>query len=121
MTDVNQGAGARAASPDGAAAGAQTLRRNALHLPEVMAQSVANMSPTGAMALLPLLVFLSAGNGTWISFLIAVVLMVCVGYCAAQFSRRQNSAGSFYVWVTQGLGPGSGHTAGWALQLGYVA
>src|SRR5207237_8931473 len=90
-------------------------------LPEGMAQSVANMSPTGAMALLPLLVFLSAGNGSWISFLIAVVLMVCVGYCAAQFSRRATSAGSFYVWVTRGLGPGAGHTAGWALQLGYVA
>jgi amino acid transporter len=78
------------------------------------------MSPTGAMALLPLLIFLSAGNGTWFTFIIATVLMVCVGYCCAQFSRRANSAGSFYVWVTQGLGPGSGHTAGWALQLGYI-
>src|SRR2546429_530946 len=102
-----------AATPNGGAAGADTLRRNSLRLPEVLAQSVANMSPTGAMALLPLLVFLSAGNGTWISFLIAVVLMVCVGYCAAQFSRRQNSAGSFYVWVRQGPGPGAGLTAGW--------
>jgi amino acid transporter len=104
-----------------AAAGADSLRRNSLRMPEVLAQSVANMSPTGAMALLPLLIFLNAGNGTWVSFVIAVVLMVCVGYCAAQFSRRANSAGSFYVWVTQGLGPGAGHTAGWALQLGYVA
>ena len=80
-------------APNGAA-GAETLRRNSLRLPEVLAQSVANMSPTGAMALLPLLVFLSASNGTWVSFLIAVILMVCVGYCAAQFSRRANSAGS---------------------------
>ena len=103
------------------AAGATTLRRNTLNTPEVFAQSVANMSPTGAMALLPLLVFATAANGTWLSFAIAIVLMVFVGYCAAQFSRRANSAGSFYVWVTQGLGPGAGHTAGWALQLGYVA
>ena len=109
-----------AGTVNGGAAGADTLRRDSLRLPEVLAQSVANMSPTGAMALLPLLVFLSAGNGTWVSYLIAVVLMVCVGYCAAQFSRRQNSAGSFYVWVRQGLGPGAGLTAGWALQLGYV-
>jgi amino acid transporter len=107
--------------PTAEAAGASTLRRNTLTLPEVLAQSVANMSPTGAMALLPLLIFVSAGNGTWLAFIIAVVLMVCVGYCAAQFSRRANSAGSFYVWVTQGLGPGAGHTAGWALQLGYIA
>jgi amino acid transporter len=103
------------------AAGATTLRRNTLSLPEVLAQSVANMSPTGAMALLPLLVFVSAGNGTWLAFIVGIVLMMCVGYCAAQFSRRANSAGSFYVWVTRGLGPGAGHTAGWALQLGYIA
>ena len=114
------GSASETLAPSGEAAGATTLRRNALTMPEVLAQSVANMSPTGAMALLPLLVFVSAGNGTWLSFVIATVLMVCVGYCAAQFSRRANSAGSFYVWVTQGLGPGAGHTAGWALQLGYV-
>ncbi|HXM55516.1 MAG TPA: APC family permease [Candidatus Dormibacteraeota bacterium] len=106
--------------PSAEAAGATTLRRNTLTLPEVLAQSVANMSPTGAMALLPLLIFISAGNGTWFTFIIATILMVCVGYCCAQFSRRANSAGSFYVWVTQGLGTGSGHTAGWALQLGYI-
>ena len=106
--------------PTAEAAGATTLRRHSLRLPEVLAQSVANMSPTGAMALLPLLVFVSAGNATWFTFIIATVLMVTVGYCCAQFSRRANSAGSFYVWVAQGLGSGSGHIAGWALQLGYV-
>src|SRR5262249_16345368 len=50
----------------------------------------------------------------------AAGVMVCGGYCGSQSCRRANSAGSFYVWVTRGLGPGSGHTAGWALQLGYV-
>lgn len=109
------------AVPAGEAAGATTLRRSTLSMPEVLAQSVANMSPTGAMALLPLLVFMNAGNGTWLSFFIAVVFMVAIGYCAAQFAKRMTSAGSFYVWVTRGLGPGAGHTAGWALQLGYIA
>src|SRR3977135_410542 len=97
-------------APSAEAAGATTRRRNTLSMPEVLAQSVANMAPTAAMALLPLLVFLSAGNGTWVSFVIATVLMVCVGYCASQFAKRMNSAGSFYVWVTRGLGAGSGHT-----------
>lgn len=110
-----------ALAPSAEAAGATTLRRNTLHMPEVLAQSVANMAPTAAMALLPLLVFVNAGNGTWVSFLIAVVLMVCVGYCAAQFARRMHSAGGFYVWVTSGLGPIAGHSTGWGLQLGYIA
>ncbi|MBO0701880.1 MAG: APC family permease [Candidatus Dormibacteraeota bacterium] len=114
-------AGAPAQDGAEAAAGAHTLRRNRLTMPEVLAQSVANAAPTAAMALLPLLVFVSAGNGTWLSFLIAILLMLCVGFCAAQFARRMNSAGSFYVWVARGLGPLGGHLAGWGLQLGYVA
>lgn len=102
-------------------AGATTLKRNVLSMPEVLAQSVANAAPSAAMALLPLLVFLNAGNGTWLSFVIAVILMACVAYCAVQFAKRMNSAGSFYIWVTRGLGPGAGHAAGWGLQLGYIA
>lgn len=101
-------------------AGATTLKRNALTMPETLAQSVANAAPSAAMALLPLLVFLNAGNGTWFAFVVALGLMLCIGYCAAQFARRMNSAGSFYVWVTQALGPAAGHTAGWALLLGYI-
>ena len=46
--------------------------------------------------------------------------MLIVGYCAAQFATRINSAGSFYVWVTRGLGPGAGSAAGWGLVLGYL-
>ena len=37
-------------------------------------------------------------------------------HAASQFAKRMNSAGGFYVWVTQALGPGAGHAAGWALQ-----
>jgi amino acid transporter len=109
------------AAVEGDIAGATTLKRNTLTLPEVLAQSVANAAPSAAMALLPLLVFLNAGNGSWLAFVIAVILMTCVGYCASQFAKRMNSAGGFYVWVTQALGPGAGHAAGWALQLGYIA
>ena len=75
--------------------GVTELTRGRLTLPEVLAQSVANMAPSAAMALLPLLVFAGAGNGTWVSFVIALLALLCVGYCAAQFARRMNSAGSF--------------------------
>jgi amino acid transporter len=120
MSDVLKPTG-QAPEPGSGIAGETTLKRNTLTLPEVLAQSVANAAPSAAMALLPLLVFLNAGNGSWLAFVIAVSLMVCVGYCASQFAKRMNSAGSFYVWVTQALGPGAGHAAGWALQLGYLA
>src|SRR5205809_1139718 len=97
------------------------LKHGRLSLPEVLAQSVANMAPSAAMALRPLLVFAGAGNGTWVSFTIALLALMCVGYCAAQFARRMNSAGSFYVWVSKALRPSFGHAAGWGLILGYLA
>jgi amino acid transporter len=96
------------------------LKKRVLSTPEVLAQSVANMAPSAAMALLPLFVFASAGNALWLSFGLGLVLMLVVGYCAAQFAKRINSAGSFYVWVTRSLGPGAGHAAGWGLVLGYL-
>ncbi len=97
-----------------------TLKKKVLSTPEVLAQSVANMAPSAAMALLPLFVFYSAGNALWLSFGLGLVVMLMVGYCAAQFAKRVNSAGSFYVWVTRALGPGAGHAAGWGLVLGYL-
>lgn len=87
---------------------------------EVAAQSVATMTPTAAIAITPLLVFLSAGDGTWLAFVIAVALMAAVAYCTASFARRSNSAGSVQEWVRQSLGPLAGHVAGWALILGYL-
>ena len=97
-----------------------TLQKRVLSFPEVLAQSVANMAPSAAMALLPLLVFYSAGNATWLSFLISVIVLLVVAYCASLFATRINSAGSFYVWVTRALGPGAGSAAGWGLVLGYL-
>src|ERR1700677_717799 len=96
------------------------LQKRVLSTPEVLAQSVANMAPSAAMALLPLFVFLDAGNGAWLSFGISMVILLIVAYCAAQFATRINSAGSFYVWVTRALGPGAGSAAGWGLVLGYL-
>jgi amino acid transporter len=97
-----------------------TLKAKVLSTPEVLAQSVANMAPSAAMALLPLFVFLSAGHALWLSFALGLLVMLMVGYCAAQFGKRINSAGSFYVWVTRALGPAAGHAAGWGLVLGYL-
>jgi len=101
--------------------GGPGLRDGVLSFPEVLAQSVANMAPSAAMALLPLLVFLNAGNGSWLSFVVALVLMLLVGVCVAQFAKRMNASGSFYSWVRSSLGPAAGHTAGSGLLLGYIA
>jgi amino acid transporter len=108
------------APPHVATSSDTTLARRVLSTPEVLAQSVANMAPSAAMALLPLFVFYSAGDALWLSFALSILILMVVGYCAAQFATRINSAGSFYVWVTRALGPGAGHAAGWGLVLGYL-
>jgi amino acid transporter len=108
------------APPEVATDSGITLKKRVLSTPEVLAQSVANMAPSAAMALLPFLVFLSAGNGTWLAFGLSLIVLLIVGYCAAQFATRINSAGSFYVWVTRSIGPGAGSAAGWGLVLGYL-
>src|ERR1700744_2333562 len=97
-----------------------TLQARVLSFPEVLAQSVANMAPSAAMALLPFLVFLSAGDGAWGSFGLSLIILLVVAYCASVFATRINSAGSFYVWVTRAPGPGAGSAAGWGLGLGYL-
>ncbi len=108
QTDIAEGSGT-------------SLQARVLSFPEVLSQSVANMAPSAAMALLPFLVFAyDAGNGAWLSFGLSLAILLVVGYCAAQFATRINSAGSFYVWVTRALGPGAGSAAGWGLVLGYL-
>ncbi len=108
------------AQADQAVHSGTSLQARVLSFPEVLAQSVANMAPSAAMALLPLLVFYSAGNATWLSFLLSVIVLLVVAYCASLFATRINSAGSFYVWVTRALGPAAGSSAGWGLVLGYL-
>lgn len=96
------------------------LRANSLSATQVVAQSIANIAPSTVMALGPALVFASAGNGTWLSYAIAMVIALVVGYCVAQLARRTASAGSLYAYAARGLGPWGGFLAGWALLLGYL-
>ncbi|MEK6441455.1 APC family permease [Pseudonocardia sp. T1-2H] len=87
---------------------------------EVLAQSVAAIAPSAVMATGPALIVLSAGNGSWLSYLLALVTVVLIGLCVAQFGTKIASAGSLYDYVGQSLGRGSAFAAGWALVIGYL-
>ncbi|MGY1810043.1 APC family permease [Blastococcus sp. SYSU D00669] len=87
---------------------------------DVMAQSVAGMAPSAAMATTPALIALFAGRGTWLSYLLAMVVVVLIGLCVAQFGRRFASSGSLYSYVAHGLGPAGAFAAGWGLVIGYT-
>lgn len=110
--------GAQAAASAGSGYG---LHRNVLGHFDSLAQSISTMAPTASAAMTVPLVFSSAGNGTWISYLLATGCTVLVGLCIARFARDSASPGSLYSYATSSLPPVLGSVAAWALLLAYVA
>jgi amino acid transporter len=96
------------------------LKSQCLSYVEVLAQSVSVIAPSTVPAAVLGLIFASAGNGTWLSFLIGMVGLVLVSLNINQFARRSASAGSLYSFIVKGLGPGAGVLGGWALLFGYL-
>jgi amino acid transporter len=96
------------------------LKKDYLTYPEVIAQSISVIAPSTAPAAILGLIFISAGNGTWLSFLLATVGLLFVCYNINQFARRSSSPGSLYTYIVKGLGPTAGVLSGWGLLLGYM-
>ena len=67
------------------------------------------------------LVFASAGNGTWLAYLLAMTCTLLVALCVARFARESASPGSLYIYATSSLHPVFGSVSAWALLLAYVA
>ncbi len=103
--------------PSGAPSG---LRARCLTFPETLAQSVANISPTLTPVVIVPLVFASAGAGTWLAYLFAMIGLILVGANINQFARRSATPGSLYSFVTRGLGVHAGFVTGWCLILAYL-
>jgi amino acid transporter len=97
-----------------------SLRADCLPFPEVLAQSVANIAPTVTPTVNAALVFASAGNGTWLTYLIATLGLVFVGMNINQFAQQSAAPGSLYMYIARGLGPMAGVITGWALMLAYL-
>ncbi len=115
-----------AAQPPAAAAQAPAadgfgLHANALGHFDSLAQSISTMAPTATAVMTVPLVFASAGNGTWVSYLLATLCTLFVGLCIARFAQDSASPGSLYSYATSSLPPALGSVAAWALLLAYVA
>ena len=85
---------------------------------ELSAQAIANIAPSAVMAFTAAGIFVGAGNGTMMSFLLATIVILCVGWCVAVFAKKNASAGSLYTYVSKGLGPTGAYIAGVALIIG---
>jgi amino acid transporter len=96
------------------------LRSTCLSFIEILSQSVANISPTLTPVVIVPFVFASAGNGTWLTYLIATAGLMLVGMSINEFAKRSASPGALYVCIGHGLGPSMGFIAGWCLILAYI-
>lgn len=96
------------------------LARQTMGPVEVLAQSIAAIAPSAVMATGPALVVLSAGNGTWLSYVLGAITVVLIGLCVVQYGARVASTGSLYSYVAKSLGPGPAFAAGWGLVIGYT-
>lgn len=94
------------------------LREGVMSGPELAAQAIASIAPSAVIAFTAASIFLGAGNGTMFAFLLATLVILCVGYIVSVFARRHASAGSLYTYVAQGLGPAGAFAAGVALLIG---
>ena len=94
------------------------LREGVMSGPELAAQAIASIAPSAVIAFTAASIFLGAGNGTMLSFLLATIVILCVGYIVTVFARRHASAGSLYTYVSKGLGPTGAFAAGVALLIG---
>lgn len=96
------------------------LQRDALGPLETLAQSISTMAPTATATLTVPLVFASAGNGTWLSYVGATLCTLVVALCIARFARESASPGSLYSYATSSLPLSVGCVAAWALLLAYI-
>ena len=94
------------------------LRHGVMSGSELAAQAIANIAPSAVLAFTAAVIFVSAGNGTMASLFLAMIVVLCVGWCVATFAKRNASAGSLYTYVAKGLGPTGAYIAGSALIIG---
>ncbi len=96
------------------------LRANVLGFPELLAQSIALISPTMTAVLIIPLAFSSAGEGTWLAYLFGTIMLLFVVFGLNQFARRSTAAGSMYAYIGRGLGATGGVVSGWTLIWSYL-
>jgi amino acid transporter len=96
------------------------LKKAVLSGNETLAQSIALIAPTAGPLLTIPLVYASAGDGTWLTFVLATIMIVLVALNVNQFARISASPGSLYSYISSHMHPVVGILAAWALLIAYI-
>lgn len=96
------------------------LKSHVLNFWEVLAQSIALISPTMTAALIVPLMFSTSGNAGWFAYALGALMLLLVALNLNQFAKRSASTGSMFNYSVTGLGPTGGSLAGWCLIWAYT-
>jgi amino acid transporter len=102
------------------AADAPRLRHATLSQLESLGQSIANIAPTLTPALNVAVVAKLAGDGSWLTFVIATVGMMVVAANIGALARRHPQSGSYFIYIGRTFGPFAGAMTGWSMIAAYL-
>ncbi|MEP6972987.1 MAG: APC family permease [Actinomycetota bacterium] len=102
------------ASPQGGSAGGG-LKRDAIGLPGLIAQSLGVTAPEISGVVIASVVALYAGVATPLALLVGGLGAIALGLIYSRFARYVPHAGGTYAIVRAGLGADVGYFAGWVL------
>src|SRR3954471_12009816 len=91
------------------------LRRNAVGLPALVAQSLGVTAPEISAVVIASVVAAKVGGATPFAFLVAGIGAIGLALIYARFARYVPSAGGTYAIVRAGLGRDAGFFSGWVL------
>jgi amino acid transporter len=93
------------------------LRKSSIGLPGVLMQSIAQISPT--LGIFYTIAFNTgqAGRSAPLTYLAAFVVCLIIAVPMTGLARHLPSAGGFYTYVSQGIGPRWGFITGWLYAL----
>jgi amino acid transporter len=97
------------------------LDRHRLSPLPVLAQSVAAVAPSGAMATIPAIVVGATGSSALLAFLAAMAVCLLVASCIRRFACRMRAAGGLYTFTAKALHPVAALASGWSAIVGYAA
>ncbi len=82
------------------------LRPGAIGLLGVMMQGIAHTAPATAILLTLPFIASHAGLAAPLAYLIALLIMLMLGLSLTQLAKHMPSAGGYYTYVSQTVGPG---------------
>jgi amino acid transporter len=97
------------------------LEAGHLNSAQIIALALTSQTPAVALATVPFLLVLTAGNGSWLGALVIAVTTACIGVSVITFARRYVGTGSVYSYMPHVFGAWGRLLVGATLTIGFIA